>query len=45
MRAVVVVAFVVMVAVNGVAGATTWLGGAQTGEVSDALPSTFTPAG
>lgn len=45
MRAVVVVAFAVMVAVNGVAGATTWLGGAQTGEVSDALPSTFTPAG
>lgn len=45
MRALVVVAFLAMVTVNGIAGATTWLGGAQTGDISDNLPSTFTPAG
>lgn len=40
-----VVAFAGMIAVNIIAATTTWLGGLNTGEVSDAHPNLFAPAG
>jgi hypothetical protein len=40
-----VVAYVLMVAVNGLAGSTTIIGGKLTAEVSDANPTLVTPAG
>jgi benzodiazapine receptor len=40
-----IVAFLLMVAVNGLAGGTTILGGKNTAEISDAYPTLVTPAG
>ena len=40
-----VVAFVVMVVVNGLAGSTTLLGGVTSADVSDMYPTLITPAG
>lgn len=40
-----IVAFVVMVIVNGLAGSTTIIGGKTTAQVSDANPTLITPAG
>ena len=40
-----VVAFIIMVIVNGLAGSTTLIGGKNTAEVSDAYPTLVTPAG
>ncbi len=44
-QAVNVVAFVVTIAVNGLAGSTTLLGGVTSAEVSDMYPTLVTPAG
>lgn len=38
-------AFVIMVAVNGLAGSTNFLGGKNTAQISDANPTLITPAG
>jgi len=40
-----IVAFVLTVLVNGLAGSTTFLGGKSTAEISDANPTLITPAG
>ena len=40
-----IVAFIVMIAVNGLAGSTTVLGGVTSAEVSDMYPTLITPAG
>jgi len=45
LRIVAAVSFVVMLVVNGIAGATTWLNGINTGQVSDSFPNLFAPAG
>jgi hypothetical protein len=44
-QAINVVAFVVMIVVNGLAGSTTVLGGVTSAEVSDMYPTLVTPAG
>lgn len=44
-KAAVALAYVAMLIVNGLAGSTTLLGGRSTGEVSDAYPTLYTPAG
>lgn len=38
-------AYVAMLIVNGIAGSTSWLGGVNTGEVSDSYGNLFAPAG
>ena len=40
-----IVAFILTVLVNGLAGSTTLLGGVNTAEISDANPTLITPAG
>lgn len=40
-----IVAFIVMIAVNGMAGSITLLNGKTSGEISDAYPTLITPAG
>lgn len=40
-----IIAFVLMILVNGLAGSTTILGGKNTAEISDANPTLITPAG
>ena len=40
-----ILAFVVTVLVNGLAGSTTILGGKNTAQISDANPTLITPAG
>ena len=39
------IAFIPMIAVNGLAGSTTFLNGVTSGEVSDIYPTLITPAG
>ncbi len=40
-----VLAFILMVIVNGIAGSTTLIGGMTTADVSNAYPTLLTPAG
>ena len=40
-----IVAFIIMIAVNGMAGSTNLLNGKTSGEISDAYPTLITPAG
>src|SRR4030066_1403513 len=40
-----IIAFVLMVIINGLAGSTTTIGGKNTAQISDANPTLITPAG
>ena len=45
LQAINIVAYIVTVAVNGLAGSTTLLGGVTSADVSDKYPTLVTPAG